>query len=83
MYYVYILKSGLDEHLYIGYTTDLRKRIRHHQNGEVPSTKFRLPFELIFYEAYKSMADAKRKEKYLKTSKGKSSLHLMLRDSLK
>ena len=83
MYYVYVLKSGLDEHLYIGYTTDLRKRIRRHQNGEVPSTKSRLPFELVFYEAYKGKADAKRREKYLKTSKGKSSLRLMLRDSLK
>jgi len=83
MYCVYILKSGLDGDLYIGYTTDLRKRIRRHQNGEVQSTKSRLPFELIFYEAYKDNADAKRREKYLKTSKGKSTLRLMLRNSLK
>ena len=83
MYYVYILKSGLDGDLYIAYTTDLRKRIRRHQNGEVQSTKSRLPFELIFYEAYKDNADAKRREKYLKTSKGKSTLRLMLRNSLK
>ena len=83
MFYVYVLKSGLDGHLYIGYTTYLRKRIRRHQNGEVQSTKSRLPFELIFYEAYKDNADAKRREKYLKTSKGKSTLRLMLRNSLK
>jgi putative endonuclease len=69
--------------LYIGYTTNLRERLQKHQNGEVTSTKFRRPFELVFYEGYKSMRDAKRRERYLKTSKGKSSLHIMLRDSLK
>ena len=82
MYYVYVLKSQRDEKLYIGYTADLRKRVREHQNGEVISTKPRRPFELIFYEGYKSMADAKRRERYLKTDKGKSSLRMMLRKSL-
>ncbi len=83
MYYVYVLRSQLDKNLHIGYTTDLRERFRKHQNGEVISTEFRRPFELIFYEGYKSMKDAKRREAYLKSSKGKSSLNLMLRDSLK
>jgi putative endonuclease len=82
MYYVYVLKSDRDGHLYIGYTKDLRKRFQDHQNGKVPSTKSRIPLELVFYEGYKAMADAKRREKYLKTSKGKSSLRLMLRNSL-
>ena len=83
MYYVYVLKSGLDGNLYVGYTADLRGRFQDHQNGRVPSTKPRRPLELVFYEGYKSLADAKRREKYFKTSKGKSSLQIMLRDSLK
>jgi putative endonuclease len=82
MYYVYILKSQLDGKLYIGYTANLRDRIQRHQSGKVLSTKPRRPFELIFYEAYKSKEDAKRRERYFKTSKGKSALHMMLRDSL-
>jgi putative endonuclease len=83
MYYVYVLKNHVDHKLYVGYTTNLRERLQKHQNGEVTSTKFRRPFELIFYEGYKSMKDAKRRERYLKSSKGKSSLNMMLRDSLK
>jgi len=83
MYYVYVLKSHLDDKLYIGYTTNLENRLREHENGEVISTRTRRPFELIFYESYRSMQDAKRREKYFKTSKGKSSLRMMLRDSLK
>ncbi|MDP2972070.1 MAG: GIY-YIG nuclease family protein [Deltaproteobacteria bacterium] len=82
MYYVYVLRSHFDGKLYIGYTVNLRNRLREHQGGDVISTKPRRPFELIFYEAYKSKEDAKRRERYFKTSKGKSALHMMLRDSL-
>ena len=83
MYYVYVLKSKSDGKFYVGYTTNLRDRVQKHQYGEVLSTRSHRPFELIFYEGYKCMEDAKRRERYLKTSKGKSSLRMMLRDSLK
>ena len=83
MYYVYVLKSQLDGKLYVGYTVNLKNRLQKHQNGGVLSTSPRRPFELIFYEGYKNMEDAKRRERYFKTSKGKSSLRMMLRDSLK
>jgi putative endonuclease len=83
MYYVYVLKSQSDGGLYIGYTINLRHRLQEHQSGEVISTKPRRPLKLIFYEGYRSMEDAKRRERYLKTSKGRSSLRMMLRDSLK
>lgn len=38
------------------------------------------PYDLIHYEAYKDMSDAKRREKYLKTTKGKTTLKTMLKD---
>jgi len=78
MFYVYILKSKKDNNLYIGYSTNLKKRFSEHQKGLVTSTRPRRPFELIFYEAYKSSKDAKRREMYFKTSKGKTSLKTML-----
>ena len=83
MYYVYVIRSQLDGRLYIGYTMNLRNRLQKHRDGEVISTSPRRPFELIFYEAYKSMEDAKRRERYFKSTKGKSSLRMMLQDSLK
>lgn len=46
------------------------------------STKAYLPWEIIFYEAYISQEDALRREKYLKTSQGRRSLNLMLRNYL-
>ncbi len=83
MYYVYALKSLCKDFIYVGYSTNLKQRFEYHQNGYVKSTKAFCPFELIFYEAYKSKADAKRREMYLKSTKGKSTLRLMLRESLK
>jgi len=83
MYYVYVLRSHFDGKLYIGYTTNHRNRMQEHNNEEVISTKSRRPLKLIFYEGYKSMEDGKRREHYFKTAKGKSSLNMMLRNSLK
>ncbi|HSR10168.1 MAG TPA: GIY-YIG nuclease family protein [Thermodesulfobacteriota bacterium] len=76
------MRSELDGKLYIGYTSDLKNRVREHKRGEVVSTKHRRPFDLVFYEAYKSVQDALRREKYFKTGKGKSSLRMMLQNSL-
>ena len=79
MYFVYVLLCGDGNH-YTGYTTDVAERLRCHQNREVFSTKGRQPVELIFYEAFVHMADAKRREMYLKTSAGKRALKIMLRE---
>jgi putative endonuclease len=82
-HYVYILRSLKDNKFYVGYTVDLRKRLKEHQQRIVTSTKSRVPFELIFYEAYRNKYDAIRREKYLKTSKGKSTVRQMLKEFLK
>ena len=66
MCYVYILKSKRDSNLYIGYTNNLKRRIVEHNSGDNRSTKFRRPFELVYYEAYKSEEDAQRRETMLK-----------------
>ena len=57
-YYTYVLYSLKDNQLYIGYTTDVFKRLKQHNNGESLSTKARRPFKLIYYEAHTSMKDA-------------------------
>lgn len=74
MYYTYVLKSHFDNKLYTGYTKDLKKRFEQHTCGYVKSTKDRLPLELIYYEACICEEDAIRREKYLKTYRGKMSL---------
>ena len=70
-FYVYILESGSDGKHYIGYTDNLKRRLKEHEQGTTFSTKFRLPFKLIYFEACLSNTDAKRREKYLKTTQGR------------
>lgn len=81
MFYVYILleKNG---QFYTGFSTDLRLRIKEHNSGKVESTKDRRPLKLIHYEAYFLESDARRREKYLKTTEGKRFLKQQIRDLL-
>ena len=79
MYYVYILRSSKDKKLYIGYTNNLRRRILEHNDGKVRSTNERQEMCLIYYEALIEKSDAKRREKYFKTTKGRNVIKIMLR----
>jgi len=82
MHYTYVLRSMKDGNLYIGFTSDLRRRFAEHQQGRNTSTKHRRPLELLFYEAFLHPDDAMRRERYFKTDKGKSTLRQMLREYL-
>jgi len=66
MFYVYILKSRKNGNIYIGFTSDLRKRLEEHNSGKTKSTSYRTPLDLVYYEAYKSRDDAEKREKMLK-----------------
>ena len=79
-YYVYVLRSLNKNFIYVGFTTDLRRRLKEHNNQEELSTKHYAPLELIHYEAYKNSKDAHRRENYLKTTKGKTTLRTMLKE---
>lgn len=82
-YYVYVLKSVNFDFIYVGFTTNLKKRFQEHDNREELSTKHYAPFELIHYEAYRNQKDARRRENYFKTTKGKVTLRQMLKEYFK
>ena len=81
-YCVYVLHSVADDHLYVGFSTDLKQRLTDHFQGRVPATAPRRPLHLVHVEYYLSRNDAIRREKYLKSTKGKRTLRLMLQNSL-
>ena len=68
MFYVYILKSEKDGELYYGFTSDLKARVKEHDNGKVKATKYRIPLKLIYYEAYIDQKTAELREKQIKNS---------------
>ena len=72
MYYVYILWSSKSKNFYYGYTEDLKKRIKQHNDGISFATKPYRPWKLVFYAAFDSMNLAKDFERYIKTGSGKA-----------
>ena len=62
MHYTYILKCK-DNSYYTGYTTDLEKRLKAHNEGKgAKYTKGRGPVELAYYEEYDEKTTAMRRE---------------------
>jgi putative endonuclease len=57
MYYVYLLRNKKTGKLYIGYTDDIKRRIKEHKNKNP---------ELIYCEVYKNKKDAIIRELKLK-----------------
>jgi putative endonuclease len=83
VFYVYVLRSERDFGFYIGFSTNLRARLRQHQDGESFATKSRGPWKLIYYEAYTEREDAEGREKFLKSGAGRRLLHGQLRHDLR
>ena len=66
MFYMYVLKSKKDKEFYVGYTNNLKRRIKDHNAGLVFSTRGRKPLSLIYYEGYRAEVDARNRERNLK-----------------
>lgn len=81
-YCVYVLFSEKDHLFYIGYTSDIQRRLGEHERGSVKSTAPRRPLKLIFLEYYLFKSDAMDRETYFKTTAGKKALKLMLKSTL-
>jgi len=73
-YYTYVIKSRSDNKLYIGWATDVYKRLEEHNKGLVRATRARVPFELAYFEACRSKTKAIQREKQLKTGYGRAYL---------
>lgn len=81
-YYTYVLLSEKGGMFYTGTTNNLKKRLAEHNNGLNGSTKSRIPFKLIYAESCTNKDDAFRRERYLKTGKGKRYLRNRLKGGL-
>lgn len=67
---------------YIGYSNDLRNRVKKHQNKKVTATKHYENVALVYYEASISKDDALKREKSLKTGFGRAFIRNRLKSYL-
>lgn len=78
MFYVYVLQSETTEQFYTGFTADLVQRIGQHNQGVTKSTRNRGPWRLVYQEQFATRAEAMRREKFLKSGKGREELRGLL-----
>lgn len=72
MYYVYIIRSiNSPDQIYVGKTTNLRKRLSNHNSGTTPHTDKYKPWELVTYLHFNDEAKAIAFEQYLKSGSGR------------
>ncbi|MDD7115013.1 MAG: GIY-YIG nuclease family protein [Lachnospiraceae bacterium] len=77
MHYTYIVECR-DKTLYTGWTTDLEKRIRTHNEGTgAKYTKSRAPVRLVYYEQYETKQEALKREYAIKQLSRKEKLALI------
>ena len=74
MWFAYALRSEKDGWLYIGMSGDYENRLKEHNSGYGQSTKSRRPFRLIHVEECTSRMEARQREKFLKSTKGREFL---------
>lgn len=78
MFYIYVLENSEGD-FYTGYTSNLKKRLAEHNKGKAYSTKNR-QWRIVYYEACIEEQDARRRERYLKTSQGRRMLKLRIKE---
>lgn len=78
-YFVYILRCK-DTSLYVGYTNDLARRVTHHNESKRGAhyTKTRRPVTLVHMEKYKTLSEALRREREIKSWKRAEKLKLFV-----
>lgn len=72
MFTVYVLYSEKHNKIYIGYTSNIKQRLMAHNELETKGYTLRYrPWNLIHVEDFLEKSDAMKREKQLKSAKGR------------
>jgi putative endonuclease len=77
MYYVYILVNEAKTRTYTGVTQDVEKRLKLHNSGGVRSSSLYRPYKIAYTESFETLAKARQKEKFYKSTTGRRRLKEM------
>lgn len=79
MAWVYILQTKAGKY-YVGSTTDIEERLKHHLGGYTPSTKKLGAERLLLKQEYKTLKEARAVEAKIKKLKRKDYIEKMVQD---
>jgi putative endonuclease len=71
MAWLYILHNQLTRRYYIGSTINLKRRLQQHKSGNTRTTRLLGTKELFYKEEYKTIEEARLREKQIKSYKSK------------
>jgi putative endonuclease len=74
MYYIYAIKNTERKYIYVGLTNNPERRIAEHNNKKERTTRLYTPFTTLLVENFRTRAEARKREKYLKSGVGKQYL---------
>ena len=73
MFFTYIITSiSIPSKTYIGFTSNIKERLKSHNQGKSSYTKKYVPWKLTFYAGFPEKAIAMDFERYLKSRSGKA-----------
>jgi len=78
MFYLYILNSIKDGRYYVGSCADINKRFHQHNSGLVKSTKFYLPWKIVYTEEYKTLSETRKRESQIKSWKKRAAIEKLI-----
>lgn len=79
MWYAYVLKSRVNNRLYTGSTNNIERRLLEHNSGKSKYTRSTRPFDLIYTQEFETRLEARKRELFLKTGKGREFLGSILK----
>ena len=80
-YVTYIIYSHSTDKFYYGYTSDLIRRIEEHNTGITKSTKFGIPWKVVYKKHFVNKVEAIQLEKKLKKAKNKKYIKWFIENS--
>jgi putative endonuclease len=75
---LYILQSTTTVLFYLGSALDLPTRLADHQKGHSPYTRNRSPWVLVYQEPFKTLVEARRRERQVKSWKSHRSIQELI-----
>ncbi|MBN8596699.1 MAG: GIY-YIG nuclease family protein [Planctomycetes bacterium] len=73
-FWVYVLRSSVTGRRYTGSCEDVDERLRRHNAEHSPATRHGVPWKLVHKESFTTRAEATRRERFLKTGRGRMEL---------
>ncbi len=65
----YIIYSKSKDRFYVGHTEDMKDRLKRHNSGRSKSTKYGIPWEIVYTKGFETKSEAYQYEMYIKKQK--------------